>query len=133
MLKMCRHSDLLIPVSKRDCQRISSRHVTRGPMIEILGTLYKVLEDAFFGGKAPPNELGILLGPTKKISICRSKWGAASSSRLLGTNFYCKDGVDTPHTGVDTMFQDLRQKGQTFIARMVSTHLTLVSTQCSKI
>ncbi|MQL70694.1 hypothetical protein Taro_003014 [Colocasia esculenta] len=30
-----------------------------------------------------------------------------------GTNIYCKDGVDTPHTGVDTMFQDLRQKVDT--------------------
>ncbi|MQM23343.1 hypothetical protein Taro_056407 [Colocasia esculenta] len=27
-----------------------------------------------------------------------------------GTNIYCKGGVDTPHTGVDTMFQALRQK-----------------------
>ncbi|MQL68289.1 hypothetical protein Taro_000573 [Colocasia esculenta] len=26
------------------------------------------------------------------------------------TNIYCKGGVDTPHTGVDTMFQALRQK-----------------------
>ncbi|MQL85130.1 hypothetical protein Taro_017648 [Colocasia esculenta] len=30
-----------------------------------------------------------------------------------GTNIYCKDGVDTPHTGVDIMFQDLRQKVDT--------------------
>ncbi|MQM21843.1 hypothetical protein Taro_054888 [Colocasia esculenta] len=28
----------------------------------------------------------------------------------LRTNIYCKGGVDTPHTGVDTMFQALRQK-----------------------
>ncbi|MQM15422.1 hypothetical protein Taro_048368 [Colocasia esculenta] len=33
--------------------------------------------------------------------------------RKVGTNIYCKDGVDTPHTGVDTMFQDLRQKVDT--------------------
>ncbi|MQL71262.1 hypothetical protein Taro_003593 [Colocasia esculenta] len=26
-----------------------------------------------------------------------------------GTNIHCKGGVDTPHTGVDTMFQALSQ------------------------
>ncbi|MQL70695.1 hypothetical protein Taro_003015 [Colocasia esculenta] len=35
------------------------------------------------------------------------------SSKPQRTNIYCKDGVDTPHTGVDTMFQDLRQKVDT--------------------
>ncbi|MQM13240.1 hypothetical protein Taro_046164 [Colocasia esculenta] len=29
---------------------------------------------------------------------------------ITGTNIYCNGGVDTPHTGVDTMFQALRQK-----------------------
>ncbi|MQM23059.1 hypothetical protein Taro_056120 [Colocasia esculenta] len=29
---------------------------------------------------------------------------------MVGTNIYCKGGVDTPHTGVDTMFQAPRQK-----------------------
>ncbi|MQL71389.1 hypothetical protein Taro_003715 [Colocasia esculenta] len=35
---------------------------------------------------------------------------ASPSSAKRGTNIYCKGGVDTPHTGVDTMFQALRQK-----------------------
>ncbi|MQL95947.1 hypothetical protein Taro_028614 [Colocasia esculenta] len=34
-----------------------------------------------------------------------------SSSKGIqdGTNIYCKGGVDTPHTGVDTIFQALSQ------------------------
>ncbi|MQM20758.1 hypothetical protein Taro_053786 [Colocasia esculenta] len=32
------------------------------------------------------------------------------SLHSYGTNIYCKSGVDTPHTSVDTMFQALRQK-----------------------
>ncbi|MQM10736.1 hypothetical protein Taro_043635 [Colocasia esculenta] len=42
-----------------------------------------------------------------------------------GTNIYCKGGVDTPHTGVDIMFQALRQK--------VKKWSTSVDTKCRQV
>ncbi|MQL88819.1 hypothetical protein Taro_021394 [Colocasia esculenta] len=46
-----------------------------------------------------------------------------------GTNIYCKGGVDTPHTGVDTMFQALRQKMKKW-SSSVDTRPGQVDTRC---
>ncbi|MQM02985.1 hypothetical protein Taro_035759 [Colocasia esculenta] len=51
-----------------------------------------------------------------------------SSTQKVGTNIYCKGGVDTPHTGVDTMFQALRQKMKKW-STSVDTRLGLVDTR----
>ncbi|MQL74395.1 hypothetical protein Taro_006764 [Colocasia esculenta] len=46
------------------------------------------------------------------LSQKMKKWSSSVDTRSR-TNIYCKDGVDTPHTVVNTMFQDLRQKVDT--------------------
>ncbi|MQL75885.1 hypothetical protein Taro_008268 [Colocasia esculenta] len=44
-----------------------------------------------------------------RIGACDADSGSDYSGiGGAGTNIYCKGGVDTPHTGVDTMFQALR-------------------------